>query len=72
MPILLGILAVIFIVFGILMILFPEGALEIEDMFRVDGERVYSDLAIMMMRFKGAMLIVLSLIGGYFIFITYL
>ena len=55
-------LAVICLVIGVWVLIDPDKALRFEDLFRINGERVYSEFAIGIMRLRGLLSIVLGIV----------
>ena len=51
---------------GIWMVLKPKAALEVQDMFRVQGKRVYTDFAIVSTQVSGVFICILGLGGVIF------
>lgn len=56
------IIGVIIILISVLLIIFPESALRFRDMFRIKGEREYTDFAIMMNRLGGILGVIMGLL----------
>lgn len=54
--------ALIFFGIGFLNILVPEEMLALRDMFRIRGQREYTDLAIGMTRFGGVIAIIIGIV----------
>lgn len=56
------VLGIIFIIAGVVIFLNPDFFLRMEDSFRIKGERTYSDTAIMIMKLRGVLSIVIGII----------